>query len=570
MSYLALARRWRPRDFADVVGQEHVVRALSHALDSERVHHAYLFSGTRGVGKTTLARILAKALNCETGVSSKPCGECSACQEIDSGRFVDLLEVDAASRTRVDDTRELLDNVQYTPARGRFKVYLIDEVHMLSNHSFNALLKTLEEPPPHVKFLLATTDPQKLPVTVLSRCLQFNLTRLPATSIVERMEEICSAEGTEFDSDSLAQIARSASGSMRDALSILDQAIAYGGGTLRASDVRAMLGTVERGRVAALLERVAAGDGPGLLAEVEIFGNQVSDLGSALDEVAGMLQQIAVFHVAGAAALDPEEDISAVESLAQSLDPEWTQLLYQIALHGRRDLHLAPDTLVGFRMALLRMIAFAPLGLESYGPSANGPENARPASDTGDRKTDDSAGTTAKGARATHDAASAGEPEITGKPVPPPVEKPISSSIGEVRPAVSDIDTTDWPSILRSLRLDGAALQLAEHCALAQLSPFDIQLLLEKRHELLLTDRSRRRLSEALEQRLGQGLRLDVRICKDAGETLAARAARQKQETLDQARASIEDDPQVRELIDTFGASVDPKSVRPRDVEHDA
>ena len=270
MSYIVLARKWRPKRFAEMVGQEHVLRALANALDSGKVHHAFLFTGTRGVGKTTIARILAKSLNCETaGVSSNPCGVCAACREIDEGRFVDLIEVDAASRTKVDDTRDLLDNVQYSPSRGRYKVYLIDEVHMLSNHSFNALLKTLEEPPPHVKFLLATTDPQKLPVTVLSRCLQFSLKRLPASLIGDRLKFIAAAENLQFDPAAAALLARAAEGSMRDALSLMDQLIAFGGGTLNEVNTRAMLGTIDRGHVGRLIDALARSDGPGLLAEVK-------------------------------------------------------------------------------------------------------------------------------------------------------------------------------------------------------------------------------------------------------------------------------------------------------------
>src|SRR6202050_2549182 len=282
MSYIVLARKWRPKRFADMVGQEHVLRALTNSLDSGKIHHAFLFTGTRGVGKTTIARILAKSLNCERGVSSNPCGVCAACREIDEGRFVDLIEVDAASRTKVDDTRELLDNVQYAPSCGRYKVYLIDEVHMLSNHSFNALLKTLEEPPPHVKFLLATTDPQKLPVTVLSRCLQFSLKRLPASLIVERLKFITGAENLQYDPAALALLARAAEGSMRDALSLLDQLIAFGGGTLNEANTRAMLGTIDRGHVGRLVDALARADGAGLLAEVKDLDRDAPDYDRAL------------------------------------------------------------------------------------------------------------------------------------------------------------------------------------------------------------------------------------------------------------------------------------------------
>ena len=343
MSYLVLARKWRPKNFSETVGQEHVLRALTNALESGRLHHAYLFAGTRGVGKTTIARILAKALNCEKGITASPCGECAACVEIDEGRFVDLIEVDAASRTKVEDTRELLDNVQYAPASGRFKVYLIDEVHMLSRSSFNALLKTLEEPPPHVKFLLATTDPQKLPVTVLSRCLQFNLKRLTPKLIKDRLAYICEAENVKADVTALAMMARAADGSLRDALSLLDQAIAYCGGDILEEPVGVMLGTIDRQHVSALLGLLATGDAPGLLGAVAEIDQQFPDYARLLDDLARSLQRIAVYQVVGAT--DMEDDLAEGElaELSANIAAEDVQLFYQTAILGRRDLHLAPD-----------------------------------------------------------------------------------------------------------------------------------------------------------------------------------------------------------------------------------
>src|SRR5271156_5240909 len=323
MSYIVLARKWRPKRFAEMVGQEHVLRALTNSLDSGKIHHAFLFTGTRGVGKTTIARILAKSLNCERGVSSNPCGVCAACREIDEGRFVDLIEVDAASRTKVDDTRELLDNVQYAPTRGRYKVYLIDEVHMLSNHSFNALLKTLEEPPPHIKFLLATTDPQKLPVTVLSRCLQFSLKRLPAALIGERLKFIAAAENLSFEPAAVALLARAAEGSMRDALSLLDQLIAFGGGTVNEINARSMLGTIDRGHVARLVDAVARGDGAALLAEVQELDRDAPDYDRALVELAAMLQRVAIVQIVpDAAPQDEEFDSAQLLKLAAAISPE--------------------------------------------------------------------------------------------------------------------------------------------------------------------------------------------------------------------------------------------------------
>jgi len=373
MSYLVLARKWRPRTFDEMVGQEHVRRALVNALDSGRIHHAFLFTGTRGVGKTTIARIFAKSLNCERGVSSKPCGECGACRDIDAGRFVDLLEVDAASRTKVDDTRELLDNVQYAPARGRYKVYLIDEVHMLSTHSFNALLKTLEEPPPHVKFLLATTDPQKLPMTVLSRCLQFHLRRLPLALIQERLAQIAQAEKVEFEPAALKAVARGADGSMRDALSLLDQVLAFGGGRALEAEVRSLLGTLDRRHVEAIVTALAEGDGMALMQSVARLDERAPDYHQALGELSAAIQRMALLQaLPDLPASEDEEEDAALAALAGRFAPEDLQLLYQIAITSRRDLDYAPDARAGFEMALLRMLAFRPESAAG-GPAPPGP-----------------------------------------------------------------------------------------------------------------------------------------------------------------------------------------------------
>jgi len=385
MSHQVLARKWRPRVFREMVGQEHVLRALINALDHDRLHHAYLFAGTRGVGKTTVARILAKCLNCESGVGSEPCGECGSCVEIAEGRSVDLLEVDAASRTKVEDTRELLENVQYAPTRARYKVYLIDEVHMLSTSSFNALLKTLEEPPEHVKFLLATTNPRKLPATVLSRCLQFNLKNMSAELIVERLKHVLEREAVDFEEPALWLLGRAAEGSMRDALSLTDQAIAFGSGRLAEADVRSMLGTVELSFVHRLVEAVAARDAAAALALVEEMSEHAPDYAGSLQEMASLLHRVAIAQAVPGAVDNSGGDAERVSALAQSMTAEDAQLYYQLAVTGRRDLSLAPDARGGFEMSLLRMIAFRPAGMieDDIEPAAAAEEPAAPTKKSG-------------------------------------------------------------------------------------------------------------------------------------------------------------------------------------------
>ncbi|MCI0997797.1 DNA polymerase III subunit gamma/tau, partial [Pseudomonas corrugata] len=360
MSYQVLARKWRPRSFREMVGQTHVLKALINALDSQRLHHAYLFTGTRGVGKTTIARIIAKCLNCETGITSTPCGECSVCREIDEGRFVDLIEIDAASRTKVEDTRELLDNVQYAPSRGRFKVYLIDEVHMLSSHSFNALLKTLEEPPPYVKFILATTDPQKLPATILSRCLQFSLKNMTPERVVEHLTHVLGVENVPFEDDALWLLGRAADGSMRDAMSLTDQAIAFGEGKVMAADVRAMLGTLDHGQVYDVLHALIDGDAKALLEAVRHLAEQGPDWNGVLSEILNVLHRVAIAQALPDGVDNGHGDRDRVLALAQALPAEDVQFYYQMGLIGRRDLPLAPDPRGGFEMVLLRMLAFRP------------------------------------------------------------------------------------------------------------------------------------------------------------------------------------------------------------------
>jgi DNA polymerase-3 subunit gamma/tau len=517
MSYLVLARKWRPRSFAELVGQEHVQQALINALDSGRIHHAFLFTGTRGVGKTTIARILAKSLNCERGVSSKPCGECGACREIDEGRFVDLIEVDAASRTKVDDTRELLDNVQYAPTRGRYKVYLIDEVHMLSGHSFNALLKTLEEPPPHVKFLLATTDPQKLPVTVLSRCLQFNLKRLPAPLIAGRLQHILQAEGVAAEPAAIGLLARAADGSLRDALSLLDQILAFGAGRVTEQDTRAMLGTVDRQQVVGVIERLAAHDARGLLDSIAAIDEFAPDYGQLLDEMAVVLQKIALRQVVAGL---PDDEVYATEMLqrlAAAMAAEDLQLYYQIAILGRRDLPLAPDPRIGVEMTLLRMLAFQPQGPAGRQQAVAGAER---------------------------------------KPAVVPAGGPAA-----IPPATAQAG--EWPEMLASLDLQGAARQLASHCRLIDRTGDRFRFLLDARAESLRTRQLEDRLALALTRLTGAPVRLEFEIGAEAGDTPARREEQARDLRLEQARLALESDPNVQAMRDRFGAVIQPESIKP-------
>jgi DNA polymerase-3 subunit gamma/tau len=534
MSYLVLARKWRPRSFDELVGQDHVRRALVNALDSGRIHHAFLFTGTRGVGKTTIARIFAKSLNCERGVSSKPCGECGACRDIDAGRFVDLLEVDAASRTKVDDTRELLDNVQYSPGRGRYKVYLIDEVHMLSTHSFNALLKTLEEPPPHVKFLLATTDPQKLPVTVLSRCLQFHLRRLPLGQIQERLAVISQAEQVEYEPAALRAIARSAEGSMRDALSLLDQVLAFGAGRVLEAEVRTLLGTLDRRHVEAIVNALAARDGASLMACVARLDERAPDYDQALGELAAALQRMALLQALPDLRGEDEDQDVVLATLAAQFTPEDLQLLYQIAIMARRDLDFAPDARGGFEMALLRMLAFRPDSAAEGSPGS--PREASP----GAVPPRAPAGTrSAPGASTQGSAASAA-------PAAPP-----SAVTGE------------WSSIVASLGLQGPVTQLAAHCVLVGRKGEFVQLRLDAAGRHFLRPQLEQKLAEALARHYGEPVRLSIAVSEAPEPTLArahAQAADERQRSAEQA---IESDANVRALREVFGATVQPGSVKP-------
>jgi DNA polymerase-3 subunit gamma/tau len=567
MSYQVLARKWRPRNFTEMVGQEHVLRALINALDNDRLHHAFLFTGTRGVGKTTVARILAKSINCEQGMGSTPCGVCSACREIDEGRFVDLIEVDAASRTKVEDTRDLLDNVQYAPSRGRYKVYLIDEVHMLSNHSFNALLKTLEEPPPHVKFLLATTDPQKLPVTILSRCLQFNLKRLPLELIRDHLSSILGKEGVESERPALNEIARAADGSMRDALSLLDQAIAYGGGRVDTHEVREMLGTIDRDRVAALLQALAGGEGVALLAEIEALAEQSPDFAGVLAELNSLLHRIALIQQIPSALDDSLGDGEVVRGLAAELSPEAVQLYYQIGILGRRDLPLAPEPRSGFEMVMLRMLAFNPVQGGAAAPATGGA--ARPATRSQPAAAPVRVTATEPIAKPLHVAApqpaTVAEPppapmQVTPPAAPPPAPEPAPVVAG-VMPAPGD--AAGWASLVARLPLTGMTRQMAEHCALMSVQGGNVTLLLDPAFENLRNPRWEQGLQQALAVYLGGEVRLSV----GGGEAATATPVqlRKEQQAADQATAeeAIAGDTALQSILEHFDGTIQPGSVRP-------
>jgi DNA polymerase-3 subunit gamma/tau len=535
MSYLVLARKWRPRRFAELVGQAHVVRALSHALDSGRVHHALLFTGTRGVGKTTIARIFAKALNCERGASANPCGECGACRDIDAGRFFDLIEIDAASNTGVDDVRELIDNAQYAPARGAHKVYLIDEVHMLSKPAFNALLKTLEEPPPHVKFLLATTDPQKLPVTVLSRCLQFNLRRLTAEEIAGQMGMILEREGVVHDAAALALLARAADGSLRDGLSLLDQAIAHGGGGVRETEVRAMLGSIERGFLADILQALAGRDGRALLEAVARMDEQAPDYTEALADLAALWHRIALSQAVPGMAEAGWDDAATVSRFTPLFAPEEVQLLFQITLQSRRELDWAPSARLGFEMALLRMLAFRPVDMGAS-PAASGtlPPAAPPRQ---------SAGVAAAAVPAAAGTARAEAPALATAPL-----------------------AVDWAAQVQAMNLGGVVRTLALHSVPVEQGADFLKLRLDVRQAKLLNEVRRAELEQALRAASGQPeFRLTMEVGAPGAETPAQAAQRERQERQESAVSAIESDPNVQAMQRLFGARLERDAVKPLD-----
>jgi len=525
-----LARKWRPRTFGQLAGQEHVVRALTNALTQNRLHHAYLFTGTRGVGKTTIARIFAKSLNCESGITATPCGTCSACREIDSGRFVDLVELDAASNTQVDNMRELLESALYAPTSGRFKVYIIDEVHMLSKSAFNAMLKTLEEPPAHVKFILATTDPQKIPVTVLSRCLQFNLKQLPPALILAHLRHVLEQEGIPAEHGALAMLARVAQGSMRDALSLLDQAIAYGQGKVEEAMVRAMLGAIDQSYLYNLLEALQARDGGALLDVADEMQGRSMDFEGALQEMATLLHRIALAQTVPQAIADDEPERERLLALARQFSAEDMQLFYQIAIHGRNEIDLAPDEYAGFTMTLLRMLAFMPAGAQ------------------------------ATSARA------AAQPAATAyaAPASSPVARP---SAGTGSPGSSGA-LLDWNVLLGQLNVQGTAKELAKNCTLESYSEGCVRLNLAPQHKLLNSKMAQERLQAALAEYFAQPVKLAVALGTGGAATPAAVEQREKQTRQQMAVEAITQDPFVREAQAELGAQLIENSIKPIEQEN--
>jgi DNA polymerase III subunit gamma/tau len=559
MSYQVLARKWRPHNFPEMVGQNHVLRALANALENNRLHHAYLFTGTRGVGKTTIARILAKSLNCETkGVSAYPCGECNACREIDAGRFVDLIEVDAASRTKVEDTRDLLENVQYAPTRGRYKVYLIDEVHMLSTHSFNALLKTLEEPPPHVKFLLATTDPQKLPPTILSRCLQFSLKRLSLEQITTHLAKIVATEQIDHEAASLKLLAQAADGSLRDALSLLDQAIAYGAGKLLTTDVSTMLGTLDYEVVLNLVRALATNNATEVLQQVASLAESNPDFNSILSELLSLLQKIALAQFVPQAIDQHDELGQEILALAQQMLPEEVQLFYQIGLIGRRDLPLSPEPRGGFEMIMLRMLVFRPQESDLRAPRA--PERSQPA-ETPRNYTASPAPHLAASSHAHH------VPVVSSQPVTTPTST-----------------NAEWAQIVSNFPIRGLAKELIAHCEFKQLEGNIFYLTLSDAHKTLCSSRAQQVINEHLQQHYQKTCRIELvqekspppppvistTFDNNGGNNTSAT---QPQETPQQfAQSQAQRDPFVIELQEVFQAELNkitPKVVGMKSVRGD-
>ena len=551
MSYQVLARKYRPTVFAEVAGQSHVLKSLINALDNQRLHHAYLLTGTRGVGKTTLARILARCLNCEEGISSKPCGQCGACKEISEGRFIDLIEVDAASRTKVEDTRELLENVQYLPTRGRYKVYLIDEVHMLSTHSFNALLKTLEEPPEHVKFLLATTDPQKLPITVLSRCLQFNLKNLAPARIAEYISEILVKENVQTESDALWQIAMAASGSMRDALTLTDQAISYCEGSVLTEGVTQMLGVPPQQQIVKLLEAMASRDVGQVVELVQTIGEQTPDYHHTLDALLSMLHRVALAQVAPDAVDNSVGDLEKVQELAGLLTAEDVQLYYQIGTKGREDLKLAVEMRSAFEMVLLRMLVFSP---NYMAPAREAVESESAASSVSEKKkptvtiTETSLSPEENRPKCENKSYSTSTPRV--------IPESTSEAVIDGNDAAVDITPSNWITVFPTLELTGISANIMANCELISATKDTLSFLLAREQSAVFSEEAPRKIAPAFEKLLGKKVAVEITIGETTGETPAARKIRLNQEMQAKRIRDFENDWPVLELKKKFGGRV--------------
>ena len=555
MTALALARSWRPKTFSELVGQDHVVKALTHALDQGRLHHAWLFTGTRGVGKTTIARIMAKALNC-TGadgagkMTSQPCGKCPACMEIDAGRFVDYIEMDAASNRGVDDIAALLEKAAYAPSNGRFKVYMIDEVHMLTNHAFNAMLKTLEEPPEHVKFILATTDPQKIPVTILSRCLQFNLKQMPIALIVEHLEKVLAAEKVTYEVNALRVLAKAAQGSMRDALSLTDQAIAYAAGKVTEESVRGMLGTLDDAYLIRILDCLIAKDGASLLAVANEMGERSMSFSLALQDLSSLLQKIAAAQVVPESVLEDWPEAGEIRRLATQLTKEEAQLFYQITITSRPDLSLAPDEQAGFAMTLLRMLAFRP-GSSGGGGTAPTPSALPVAGVTRPMSAPAPAAKTVAPA-----AAPAAMPATT-----PLANKPVAAAT----PVGDATNRPDWHSLMRQLPVKGLVQQLAFQTELQDWkdSAAGVKVTIVTPMPQLASEASITRLAEALTTHFGKPIKIVIEKGEVEGKTVAKVDAQIHQEKRMNAEQMIAADPFIQQLEKEFGAKVVGGSVKP-------
>ena len=581
MSYQVLARKWRPKSFSETAGQEHVLQALINALDNDRLHHAYLFTGTRGVGKTTIARILSKCLNCEKGVSSVPCGECSSCNEIDEGRFIDLIEVDAASRTGVDDMRDLLDNVQYLPSRGRYKIYLIDEVHMLSKSSFAALLKTLEEPPPHVKFLFATTDPQKLPITVLSRCLQFNLKNLSPARIAEHLQFVLGEEKVPFDEGGVWAIGRAADGSMRDALSLTDQAIGHGGGHINEVDVSAMLGTIERRFVVDICQALASQNGVTLLASIAMMAEQSPDYGAAMGDILSVWHQVAILQTVPEALDKGLSHFTELASLAETVSREDVQLFYQICLLGRKDLNLAPDQRSGFEMAMLRALAFrpatngrpivvSPVILEVDPPvkkfdAAEVPvASNQPAQPQTTSVTDEVSMVGLQDIQDTSEPSVIAEPEAVEEENIPSLKTRVASDFAD-NIALDDFTPENWVDVRRQLTIGASLGEVASHCLYLSRQNNELTFMIDDQENSLYDSGHQLSLADALTMYFGQEIKVFINSGLTEAETPRAVDRRETAERHAEAVDMLNKDPSVQRFKQLFDGVLDERSVQPID-----